>query len=187
MVGVIDYGLLRIVDVVDDKVAFVAGDDSLAVGSTEGGSLHDGHTSVPIGEGDAVLHVYSCLVFHTRRGNFFEVVSECHEGEVDGVYTQIIQGSAAQFQTHNPFFVGDGITQAGRQHHRFSDDAAFCQFADGPGERHVACPDSFGQEYLFFLRYSYQFFGFTGIGGECFLAQYRFPFEQAHPGRSEVV
>ena len=88
MVGVIDYGLLRIVDVVDDKVAFVAGDDSLAVGSTEGGSLHDGHTSVPIGEGDAVLHVYSCLVFHTRRGNFFEVVSECHEGEVDGVYTQ---------------------------------------------------------------------------------------------------
>ena len=86
---------MRVVDVVDDEIAFRASDDPDIVAYAGGAGLHVGKDSVAEDDGHGVGQIHACVGLHALAIEAHNVAIREHPDEVQGIDSQVEQGSAA--------------------------------------------------------------------------------------------
>ena len=172
VVGVVNAGALRIVDVVDNDVAPVAANYAMTRAGAMYVGLQHGHASVGISQRNAVLGVDASRRLDARRVNLHDIGAERHVGEVEGVDAKIEQRPAAKLGPHDALLMGHGIAEAGHKRHRRTYAAVAYEAADSLRERHVARPYGLGYEHAALPGHAKQLFRLGSVGRKGFLTEH---------------
>lgn len=170
VVGV-DGDALGVVDVVDDQIAVGACDDADVVTHTRGTALHVGKDAVGKDEADGVGQIHTCGTLHTLALHADDIGWEEHADEVQGIDSQVEQGSSTEVRPHDAWLVTHAVAKGGGDQAWGADTSFRDQVEHHLDGWLIACPDGFGDEHLPFVCQIQHFLCLTSVCHKGFLHQ----------------
>ena len=140
--------LLRIVDVVDDKITLGTCYHSDIVTHTGRTRLQITKHTVAKHQTDGICQVHTRIRLHALALHADDIGRKEHPHEVERIDTEIEQGPATEVRPHDTRLLAHRVAEGCRQQPRDTDTTIFHELTHHFHNRLIACPDSLCQEYF---------------------------------------
>jgi len=160
-IGTIYGDCLRVVDIVDNEITFSTCNHTNIIAHTRSTRLEITQHTIRQNKTDGVCQIHTRLALYTQTLHLYNIGREEHPDKVEGIDTQIEQGTTTEVWSHDTLFVSHRVPQCGSHHTRCTDTSHTDKVANNADSWLIACPDGFCQKDMTLMSQLHDFFSLS--------------------------